>query len=582
VRNAILGRWVLAAVAGVALGMSAAAADTPAPIFTKNTALRLPIQLDERSKGEVAEVKLFVRGPSGRWECVQTAPATQTAFDYRAPADGEYRFTFVTVDRRGNANPASVESSPPHRIVIVDATPPDVTARPIPFRGEKALQCQVRDANPDWSTLRVVYLAADNAWLPLPVAAADTPTVFRVPTPAVLEGKIRVTVADRAGNRTTREIDLGDPTAPLGLPKAPIDRGKPDPSLFPKEEGMDSIVPPPAPDKGVGATVPADLPKAPKGDFPELPPLPDIPGIKGPAAEPEIKLPEAPGMPSPRMPDPTPVKGPGLPPPVNLPDEAIKIPDLPPIPGPDAPNIRPPIDVPPPAVMPAKATASLKPTDATPAMTLPKVQKPAPVEMGSHPILNSRVCSINYQVDGPGRFASRIDFWATADGGRTWTKLQDGNGGTPPAKLALPGDGVFGIRIRPGGGVKPPEPGEDPDCVVEVDTSKPVVMLNAPTVGADDGVMVLTWEASDKNLLSNAVSLYYASRPEGPWEVIVHGYKNTGVYRWDLPTGLAGPVYLRLEAADKAGNVGRYELPTPVALETGKQRVKVIGVGPAK
>ena len=95
-------------------------------------------------------------------------------------------------------------------------------------------------------------------------------------------------------------------------------------------------------------------------------------------------------------------------------------------------------------------------------------------------------------------------------------------------------------------------------------------------------MMVLTWEASDKNLLSNAVSLYYASRPEGPWEVIVHGYKNTGVYRWDLPTGLAGPVYLRLEAADKAGNVGRYELPTPVALETGKQRVKVIGVGPAK
>ncbi|MBO0699574.1 MAG: hypothetical protein J2P46_14355, partial [Zavarzinella sp.] len=183
---------------------------------------------------------------------------------------------------------------------------------------------------------------------------------------------------------------------------------------------------------------------------------------------------------------------------------------------------------------------------------------------------------------GPARFSTRIDFWATADGGRSWMKLQDGNGGTPPARLTLPGDGVFGIRIRPGGGVKPPEPGEDPDCVVEVDTTKPVVSLNAPTVSPEDGTMVLTWEASDKNLLSNAISLYYAARPEGPWELIVHAYKNTGVYRWDLPTGLAGPVYLRLEAADKAGNVGRYELPTPVALETGKQRVKVIGVGPAK
>jgi hypothetical protein len=261
-----------------------------------------------------------------------------------------------------------------------------------------------------------------------------------------------------------------------------------------------------------------------------------------------------------------------------VPDEAMKIPDLPSIPGADASSIRPPIDVPPPAVTPAKATAAHKPTD-PPAMA---AKKPEPVETGSHPILNSRTCSINYQVDGPAKFTSRIDFWATADAGRTWMKLQDANGGSPPAKLTLPADGVYGIRIRPGGGVKPPEPGEDPDCVIEVDTTKPVVTLNPPTVGADDGVMVITWEASDKHLLSNAINLYYAAKPEGPWEVIVHGYKNTGAYRWDLPTTLAGPIYLRLEAADKAGNVGRYDLPTPVALETGKQRVKVIGVGPAK
>jgi hypothetical protein len=94
--------------------------------------------------------------------------------------------------------------------------------------------------------------------------------------------------------------------------------------------------------------------------------------------------------------------------------------------------------------------------------------------------------------------------------------------------------------------------------------------------------MMIGWEASDKHLLSNAVHLYYAPKPDGPWEVIVHGYKNTGSYRWTLPTTLAGPVYLRLEAADTAGNIGRHDLPIPVALDSGKQRVKVIGVGPAK
>jgi hypothetical protein len=578
VGNIILKRWVLAAVAGVLLGTGAVRAQGPAPIFTKNTALRLPVQLDERSKGEVSEVKLFVRGPAGRWECVQTAPPSQSAFDFRAPADGEYRFTFVTVDRRGTANPGSVETSQPHRIVIVDATPPDVAAQPIPFRGEKALQCQVRDANPDWATVRVVYLSPENTWLPLVVAAADTPTVFRVPTPAILEGKIRVTVADRAGNRTTREIDLADPTAPLGLPKATVDRGRPDPSLMTRDEGTDAIIQPPTRDRDIRGAAYPDLPKAPKADLPDLPPLPDIPGIKGPTAQPEIKLPEAPGVPSPRIPDPPPSRGAAAPFPVKVSDEELKIPDLPAIPAPDASSIKPPADIPAPGVVPAKATAAHKPTDPPPVAT----RTPEPAETGAHPILNSRTCSINYQVDGPAKFATRIDFWATADGGRSWMKVQDASGGSSPARLTLPGDGVYGIRIRPGGGVKPPEPGEDADCVVEVDTTRPVVTLNPPTVGAADGMMVITWEASDKHLLSNAINLYYASRPDGPWEVIVHGYKNTGSYRWDFPTTLPGPVYLRLEATDKAGNVGRYELPTPVALEGGKQRVKVIGVGPAK
>jgi len=84
------------------------------------------------------------------------------------------------------------------------------------------------------------------------------------------------------------------------------------------------------------------------------------------------------------------------------------------------------------------------------------------------------------------------------------------------------------------------------------------------------------------NLVSNSINLYYAPKPAGPWQLIVTGYKNTGEYKWALPPGLTGPVYLRAEASDRAGNVGRYESPTPVSLEAGKQRVKVIGVGPAQ
>jgi hypothetical protein len=237
--------------------------------------------------------------------------------------------------------------------------------------------------------------------------------------------------------------------------------------------------------------------------------------------------------------------------------------------------------LPPPVIPAARNTASaLKPTEPAAPGKIPADLNTGDKGRAGHPVLNTRTCTINYMLDGGARLTNRVDFWATADAGRTWSKLHDVAGGVAPARLTLPGDGVFGIRIRPGGGSRPPEPGEDPDCIVEVDSTNPIVNLLPPSFGTDEGALVVTWTAADTNLLSNSISLYYAMKPTGPWEVIVSGYKNEGVYRWTPPTELKGPVYLRLEAIDRAGNIGRIELPTPVALELGKQRVKVVGVGP--
>ena len=374
VKNYMLKRWVLAAVAGLVLGAGSAAAQGPPPIFTKNAALRLPVALDDRSRAEVANIKLFVRNPAGRWECVQTAPSSQTAFDFRAPTDGEYHFTFVTVDRRGNTNPPNVEAAPPHRAVVIDTTAPLVAVQPTSVRGERALQCQVRDANPDWTSVKVSYLAADNTWKPLAVAAPETPNVFRVPTPAVFESKLQVTAADRAGNRTLQELDLGDPTASMAMPKAAVDKGRPDPALFPK----DDLVSPPLPDRNVRGAGHADLPKAPRGDMPPLPPLPEL----KPEGPPDIKVPDG-----------TPVKAPDVRAPVKAPVDDYKMPpDVPGLP-PDVGGIKPPIDVPPPPAVPPVRTTATKPSD----LDLPDVAAapkapPAKAPVGSHPILNTRTC----------------------------------------------------------------------------------------------------------------------------------------------------------------------------------------------
>lgn len=584
--HASIRRWALRSVAALLLGAPAVQAQAPAPIYTRNTSLRLPVTLDERSRSEVAEIRLHARGPDGKWQLINSVAASHTSLDFRAPSDGEYHFVFVTVDRKGVAYPAKVDGMVPHRVVIIDSTPPDVSVRPVPIRGEQALQCQIRDASPDVATLKLEYQAADQTWRALQTYAADQPTLFRIPNTGVLEGRIRVSVADRVGNKTVREIDLGDPTSPLGLPTPPsVDRGKPDPTTFPKLEAEPIVGARPAVEQAGFPGVKTPSPTPPMVDLtlpPDLgtakPPIPDIsvPDLVTPPPVPptkpsDVKVPEV------KVPAPE-VKVPEIATPdVKVPELGnVKMPSPPKLPPPAMPDVRTPkvpdVEVPP---IPGEST-SLKPT------TTPRVEPS--IAASSHPVLSTRTCVINYEADGLSKVGARIDFWATRDGGKTWEALRDEAGGIAPARLTLPSDGVFGIRIRPGAGNKPPESGEEPDCFVEVDTTKPAVNLLKPVVGngSEEGVMLLTWTAADKNLLVNSIALYYATKADGPWEVIAKGHKNDGVYRWAMPTGLAGDVYVRVEASDRAGNVGRHDLMVPVALDSSKARVRVINVGPAK
>jgi hypothetical protein len=177
----------------------------------------------------------------------------------------------------------------------------------------------------------------------------------------------------------------------------------------------------------------------------------------------------------------------------------------------------------------------------------------------------------------------KVEFWATRDHGKSWQRVPDESNGRSPAQLLLPGDGLYGIAIRSGGNRQAPTANEVPDCWVEVDTTKPFANLLPPTVGtgAEAGTLLILWTAHDKNLASDSIALSYATQPGGPWQPIVTGHKNEGVYRWTLPPDIGGQVYLRLEVSDRAGNVGRAELQQPVMLDAAKPRVKVLAIGAA-
>jgi hypothetical protein len=61
---------------------------------------------------------------------------------------------------------------------------------------------------PDLATLKLEYLSPEKRWIALAPYQPNTPELFRVPDPNILSGKVRATVADRAGNVCSREIDL--------------------------------------------------------------------------------------------------------------------------------------------------------------------------------------------------------------------------------------------------------------------------------------------------------------------------------------------------------------------------------------
>src|SRR5207248_7875740 len=121
---------LLALVPVLALVPRAAAqapgAAEPAKHYTRDQVFKLPIRIEERARSSIREVQLYMKTPGGEWQRRDSAPPTQQHFQYKTPHDGEYWFTLVTVDVRGQAVPTDLNRLAPEDVVmvIVDTQPP--------------------------------------------------------------------------------------------------------------------------------------------------------------------------------------------------------------------------------------------------------------------------------------------------------------------------------------------------------------------------------------------------------------------------------------------------------------------------
>jgi hypothetical protein len=95
------------------------------------------------------------------------------------------------------------------------------------------------------------------------------------------------------------------------------------------------------------------------------------------------------------------------------------------------------------------------------------------------------------------------------------------------------------------------------------------------------GKLTITWRATDKNLLPYPITLKYAKDREGPWTEIASGLENSGRYVWTLPPAAPWQMWIRVEAADRAGNVGAADTPTPVKVDLAQPRGIILDAEPA-
>jgi hypothetical protein len=212
---------------------------------------------------------------------------------------------------------------------------------------------------------------------------------------------------------------------------------------------------------------------------------------------------------------------------------------------------------------------------------------PAPTMLpGGTPrqLINTTRACLDYRIDQVGPSGvGKVEVWLTSDNGNSWQMRCEDIDRRSPAEFDLPAtDGLYGVRVvitnGNGFGGRAPTAGEQPQCWIEVDTVPPTVQLREIEPITTGGMLDIRWTATDKNLGSEPVSLYFATNKQGPWVQIGRGLKNDGLYRWAFPRDAGSQFYVRIEVADAAGNVTRVDSPTAVMLDMTEPRASVVGV----
>ena len=190
--------------------------------------------------------------------------------------------------------------------------------------------------------------------------------------------------------------------------------------------------------------------------------------------------------------------------------------------------------------------------------------------------------SLDYEIEAiGGRGVDEIELYGTTDGGQVWKKWGDDPDKQSPFDIETSGEGIFGFQIvvvATNGLSSPrPLPGDAPDIVVVVDETLPEVGISGAKYGTGDraGSLVIAFHCEDEYLVSRPITLSFSDSVSGPWTTIAAGLRNTGDYVWPADPQLPRQIYLRIDALDRADNVGSYVLEEPIDTQGLAPRARI-------
>ncbi len=511
------------AMACLLFAVSAGAA--PDEWHMNQTQFKIPIRIKPDQQADIKSLVLYYsRDEGATWNQGGTATPDKDGFLFDTKGDGKYWFKVAVINNKGVQDPTNIFTAPVGQKIILDTVKPEIRVGAERDGDGITVGWEINEQYPRPESLRVDYRAADAAdGLWTGVPLNPGQNKVSFKPPTAGTLAVRVQIEDQAGN--------------VGIGQATV-----------------------------------------AGIAPAAPPTSPTPIVQNPPPSPVIQPPVAGNPPPPANPGSNWNTTPGSP--VGVPHSTEVTP----------------VGIQQPAPQPLTGGAGVYPAAA---LTMRGALPPLL-------LVNKETVRLDFDVAkvGPSGVSS-VEVYLSTDEGQTWQGYPAETAPPQPASSAeaskgmkggvlvkLPNDDTvysFYLVVKSGAGLgkKGPQPGDAPQIRIERDTKAPIVhwLKPMPDQKYRDS-LVLNWEATDKNIAVNPVTLEWSVAKQGaPWQSIGEPsggteLPNTGHYTWHVPPEVKQPsVFFRLTVRDTAGNTTVFVTEEPELVDLSVPEITTIHLG---